>query len=89
MGSVENVQIKTEKVVGMGIITTGLFISALPASAITEYVWIRDVPEYQDAYDFVFDANKKEVTLYFKGKVPKIVKCDKVQNGMCYVKVER
>nr|BAJ77022.1 lacI family protein [Bacillus subtilis subsp. natto] len=80
---------KLKKVVGMGIITTGLFISALPAGAITEYVWIRDVPEYQDAYDFVFDANKKEVTLYFKGKVPKIVKCDKVQNGMCYVKVEK
>ncbi|NPC94621.1 hypothetical protein HOO54_20920 [Bacillus sp. WMMC1349] len=84
---------KFKKTVGMVIITVACFIFALPANAYTKYVWIRDVPEFRDAFQYEYNPATQEVSVYWKNadgttRGPQIVKCDKVQDGKCYLAVE-
>lgn len=77
---------KFKKTIGVLGLTSALFISAMPASADSGEIWVRN--KYPDAYDFVFDAKSKTVIVYERdadgNSIPTLERCSMV-GIQCFV----
>ncbi|MBG9714294.1 transcriptional regulator [Bacillus sp. CCB-MMP212] len=74
---------KIKKAIGGIALATALVTSALPVSAATEYVWVRDA--YPGYDNYVFDSAKQRVQIW-SGNNYFYVDCDFVEYGKCFVK---
>ncbi|MFK4011631.1 LacI family transcriptional regulator [Bacillus cereus] len=77
---------KFKKTIGVLGLTSALFISAMPASADSGEIWVRN--KYPNAYDIVFDAKNKTVMVYERDEngniIPTFERCAMV-GSQCFV----
>ena len=77
---------KIKKIVWALSLTSSLLISAMPASAGSGLIWVRD--KYPNAYEFDYNGAKGTVKIFYRDKKgntkTKIEKCH-MDNNTCYV----